>query len=53
MELRMMVSALAITFYWKGVPNQPGSWDQEMRPHDHFVFHPWNGKCVLELKERP
>jgi hypothetical protein len=52
MEIRVLISAMVLNYTWCGVPDEPGKWDEEMRPFDSLVIHPWNKKCVLELKPR-
>ena len=52
MELRILVSALILNYTWNGVPDTPGNWDEEMKPRDTILIHPWNGKCVLNLETR-
>lgn len=51
-ELRMLVSALVMKYSWTGIPDKPGKWDEEMRPFDTALIHPWKGKCVLKLESR-
>jgi hypothetical protein len=52
MELRILISSMILKYTWSGVPDKPGKWDEEMRPFDTMSIHPWNGKCVVELKPR-
>jgi cytochrome P450 len=52
LELRMLLSALVMKYTWAGVPDKPGNWDEEMKPFDTMVLHPWNEKCVLKLEPR-
>ena len=52
MELRMLVAAMILNYTWIGVPDEPGRWDVEMRPVDKVVIHPYNKKCVVELRPR-
>ena len=52
MELRMLLAAMILNFTWTGVPDKPGCWDEEMRPIDRVVIHPYKNKCVVELKSR-
>jgi hypothetical protein len=51
-ELRMLVSALVMKYSWTGIPDKAGKWDEEMRPFDTALIHPWKGKCVLKLESR-
>jgi len=52
MELRMLLAALVLKYSWIGIPDRPGHWDEEMRPYDSTLIHPWKGKCVLKLELR-
>lgn len=53
MELRLLFSALIMKYEsWSGVPDTPGKWDDEMKPHDSIVLLPHKGKCVLKFKLR-
>jgi hypothetical protein len=52
MELRMLVSALVMKYSWIGIPDTEGKWDEEMKPFDTGVIHPWKGKCVLKLEPK-
>ena len=50
MELRMLLAALVMRYSWTGIPDKPGQWDEEMRPYDTTIIHPWKGKCILKLE---
>jgi hypothetical protein len=50
MELRMLLAALVMRYSWTGIPDKPGQWDEEMRPYDTTIIHPWKGKCMLKLE---
>jgi hypothetical protein len=53
MELRIMLAGLVMKYEsWEGVPDKPGNWDEEMKPFDATIIHPYNDKCVLKLKAR-
>jgi hypothetical protein len=52
MELRMLLAALVMRYSWTGIPDKPGHWDEEMRPYDTTIIHPWKGKCILKLEPR-
>jgi cytochrome P450 len=52
MELRMLLAALVLKYSWIGIPDRPGHWDEEMRPYDSTLIHPWKGKCMLKLELR-
>jgi hypothetical protein len=52
LELRMLLSALVMKYSWTGIPDRTDRWDEEMKPFDTGVIHPWNGKCVLKLEPR-
>jgi hypothetical protein len=52
MEIRILVASMVLNYTWTGVPDEPGKWDEEMRPYETIVICPSNKKCVLELKKR-
>ena len=53
LEIRLMVSVLVMTYEsWTGVPDNPGEWDNEMKPYNSAILHPRNNKCVLKFKQR-
>jgi hypothetical protein len=52
MELRMLMAAMIMNYTWKGVPDKPGHWDEEMMPVDRIVIQPRKGKCVVSLEAR-
>jgi hypothetical protein len=51
MELRMLMAALILNYTWTGVPDEPGKWDEEMKPYDLVLIQPWNRKCVLKMQQ--
>jgi hypothetical protein len=52
MEIRILIASMVLNYTWTGVPDEPGKWDEEMRPYETIVIRPSNKKCVLTLKKR-
>lgn len=52
MEIRILTASMVLNYTWRGVPDVPGKWDEEMRPYESMVIRPSNMKCVLELKRK-
>jgi hypothetical protein len=51
-ELRMLLAALILKYTWTGVSDKPEHWDEEMKPFDTMVIHPWKEECVVKLEPR-
>jgi len=50
MELRMLLAAMVLHFTWTGAPEKEGCWDEEMRPVDGIVIHPYSRKCFVNIE---
>jgi hypothetical protein len=51
-DLRMLIAAFVMEYFWEGLPDSKGKWDDEMKAVDFMVVRPRNEKCVLKLHRR-